>query len=153
MIVLLISGLLFPPCLALAAYIDNGDDTIMDTLTGLMWQKGNSQRSWYLSLQYCEELTLGGYTDWRLPNIRELNSIVDYGRLAPAINPIFTCGPQDYFWSSTTVNFSTRNVWVVQFEYGYDRSDFYKGSNNFKVRCVRRGLPVSGPFLYLLLVE
>jgi len=150
-IALLISALLFP-CMALSAYIDNGDGTITDTLTNLRWQKGNAQRSWYLSLRYCEELELGGYTDWRPPNIRELESIVDYGLIAPAINPIFTCGPEDYYWSSTTANFSTRDVWVVDFQYGYSNT-YYKGTNLFRIRCVRGGLPNCGPFLYLLLLE
>ena len=51
------------------AFTDNGNGTITDTATGLMWQKGSSSsdHTWEEALSYCERLNLGGYTDWRLP--------------------------------------------------------------------------------------
>ncbi len=99
-------------------FIDNGDGTITDQSTGLMWQKDDSGEGlfWKDALEYSENLELAGYTDWRLPNAKELQSIVDYSRCpditdSAAIDPIFDIsaitnegGEIDYpfFWTSTT---------------------------------------------------
>ncbi|TEW56876.1 DUF1566 domain-containing protein [Psychromonas sp. RZ22] len=99
-------------------FVDNGDGTITDTATGLMWQKADNKAgiTWQDALTYAENLTLGGYDDWRLPNAKELQSIVDYTRSpetsdSAAIDPIFQtssikneAGKNDYpyYWTSTT---------------------------------------------------
>ena len=99
-------------------FIDNGNGTISDLATGLMWQKVDDgiSKDWEESLTYAENLTLGDNSDWRLPNAKELQSIVDYTRSLqttnlPAINPIFQTseikdgnGNTNYpfFWTSTT---------------------------------------------------
>lgn len=99
-------------------YFDNGDGTITDSSTGLMWQKNDSNDSlnWEYALAYAEDLTLAGYSDWRLPNTKELQSIVDYTRSpdstdSPAIDSVFNCtaitneaGQIDYpcYWTGTT---------------------------------------------------
>jgi len=101
------------------SFIDNGDETITDNATGLIWQKaddGNS-RNWEDALAYAESLTFAGYSDWRLPNAKELQSIVDYTRCpditnSPSIDAIFTTteitdpdgnsGQYPYFWTSTS---------------------------------------------------
>ncbi|OFX19127.1 MAG: hypothetical protein A2041_15255, partial [Bacteroidetes bacterium GWA2_31_9b] len=77
-------------------FVDNNDETVTDNATGLMWQKADdgTSRDWQGALEYAENLTLVGYTDWRLPNIKELQSIVDYSRCpsvtnSPAIDPVF----------------------------------------------------------------
>ena len=74
----------------------NTDSTISDHATGLMWQQADDgmTRDWEDALDYAENLTLGGYTDWRLPNAKELHSIVDYTRCrdassSAAIDPLF----------------------------------------------------------------
>ncbi len=99
--------------------VDNGDGTISDYATGLMWQKADDgkARDWHNAMKYCEKLELAGYDDWHLPNIKELQSIVDYQRSpstmnSPAINPIFLVtkinapeGNTDHypcFWASTS---------------------------------------------------
>lgn len=98
--------------------IDNGDGTISDLATGFMWQKTDdgTSRDWSESLRYAENLELANKTDWRLPNAKELQSIVDYTRSpqttnSPAINPIFECSEitdsngnknYPYYWTSTT---------------------------------------------------
>lgn len=58
----------------------NGDGTVTDNATGLMWQQADSGigMDWEAALAYAENSTLAGYDDWRLPNVRELQSIVDY---------------------------------------------------------------------------
>ncbi len=97
---------------------DNGDGTISDKATGLMWTKGDSMigMNWERALGYAEQSTASGYSDWRLPNAKELQSIVDYERApdvtnSPAIDPIFNCtsilnesNQVDYpfYWTSTT---------------------------------------------------
>ncbi len=100
------------------SFIDNGNGTISDSATGLMWQQYDSKKgmNWKDALKYAENLNLGGHDVWRLPNAKELQSIVDYTRSpdttgSPAINPIFQTssilnegGNKDYpyYWSSTT---------------------------------------------------
>ena len=92
-------------------FVDNGDGTITDLATGLIWQKADdgTTRNWEEALAYAEDLTLAGQDDWRLPNAKELQSIVDYTR-APdatgtaAIDPIFDISEtESWFWTSTTL--------------------------------------------------
>ncbi len=68
-------------------------------------------RNWADAKQYCEDLVLGGYDDWRLPNIDELETIIDYSRFDPAIDPVFNCRSGNYWSSSTYVyNPATRGT-------------------------------------------
>ncbi|MDP6172978.1 MAG: DUF1566 domain-containing protein [Rhodospirillales bacterium] len=84
----------------------NGGGTVTDAMTGLMWQRTDSGKGsdWPGALSYCENLDHAGKRDWRLPNARELQSIVDYGRADPALDlKYFTQSDKDaWFWSSTT---------------------------------------------------
>ncbi|MEP1487692.1 MAG: DUF1566 domain-containing protein [Algibacter sp.] len=99
-------------------FTDNGDGTITDNATGLMWQQADngSTYDWKNALDYAESLTLGGESDWRMPNAKELQSIVDYTRSpstssSPAIDPLFSCTPiidtdgnsgqYGYYWTSS----------------------------------------------------
>jgi len=93
---------------------DLGDGTVLDRASGLMWAKADAETAmdWPTALQYAANSALAGHTDWRLPNAKELQSIVDYGRCpkaadparrGPAIDPIFTMhDPAAYAWTSTT---------------------------------------------------
>lgn len=99
-------------------FVDNGDGTVTDRATGLTWMQADSGEGmdWESALSYANELKLGGHDDWRLPNAKELQSIVDYSRSpdttgSAAIDPIFQTtsirnedGEKDwpYFWTSTT---------------------------------------------------
>jgi hypothetical protein len=99
-------------------FVDNGDGTITDLATGLMWQQADSGvgMDWEDSLSYAEKLGLANYDDWRLPNAKELQSIVDYSRSpqttnSAAIDPLFIISVisdpdgnanYPYFWSGTT---------------------------------------------------
>ncbi|MGE9294776.1 MAG: DUF1566 domain-containing protein [Puniceicoccales bacterium] len=99
-------------------FVDNGDGTITDQATGLMWQQADSAQgmNWQDALAYAEASELAGYRDWRLPNAKELQSLVDYARApgataSAAIDPIFAStgiinesGVADFpwYWSSTT---------------------------------------------------
>lgn len=99
-------------------YIDNGNSTITDHATSLTWTQNDngSGINWADALTYCEDLNLADSNAWRLPNIKELHSIVDYTRSpdttnSPAIDPLFNltsitneAEQLDYpfYWSSTT---------------------------------------------------
>jgi len=99
-------------------FVDNGDGTITDLATGLMWQLADSGAgyNWNDALAYADDLVLAGHDDWRLPTAKELQSIVDYSRSlqatgTAAIDPVFTStvitnegGAADYgsYWTSTT---------------------------------------------------
>lgn len=120
-------------------YQDNGNATVTDLNTGLMWQKSDdgTTRGWQDASDYCIDIDLGGYDDWRLPEQFELQSIVDYGRVDPAINPVFSC-QSSYYWSATIYARHTTNAWVVYFYDGNDTA-YFKIPGNY-VRCVRTGL-------------
>lgn len=100
-------------------FIANEDGTISDKATGLMWQTSDDgvARNWQEALAYAEDLELAGYSDWRLPNAKELQSIVDYTRSpqttnSPAISPLFECtsinypdgssGHYPFYWTGTS---------------------------------------------------
>lgn len=108
-------------------FTDNGDGTITDNATGLMWMQNDNGRGllWEEALSYAENLEFAGYTDWRLPDIKELQSIADYSRSpsttsSAAIDALFNCtqitneaGEADYpyYWSGTThTTWTTNNV-------------------------------------------
>lgn len=104
--------------LTVNSFTAGGDGTVRDDNTGLTWQQtgSNNGMNWQDALAYCQNLTLAGQNDWRLPNAKELQSIVDYSRSpdttnSPAIDPVFTtaritneAGQTDYpyYWTSTT---------------------------------------------------
>jgi hypothetical protein len=122
------------------AYQVSADGLVVTDLnTGLMWQRADDGvgRTWAAAISYCENLALGGYSDWRLPSRQELVSIVDYGRLNPAINPAFSCNSGVY-WSGSTYASNPDLAWHVSFDFGYA---YYYGFKSYSsdVRCVRGG--------------
>lgn len=126
------------PAHGVGPYAINGD-TVVDQGTGLEWQKSDdaTPRDWQAALAYCEKLSLHSKTGWRLPDIRELKSIVDVNRYYPAIDKSFTCQPDSY-WSATPVAGSaTQTAWFVFFANGDDNWDT-KDKSHY-VRCVHSG--------------
>jgi len=184
-------------------YIDNGDGTITDSNTGLMWEKkGDGQDClncvddtypWTSALSDWIERVNGrighcalrddvvcrrdadcpptpapfppdfcvfpaafaGYDDWRLPNLRELQTLIDYGRKDPSVDPIFhsecrrgcaaqacscTSNASSGYWSSTTAAGNSSLAWFISFDFGGSG-----GVSKTSVRRVRavRGGPVS----------
>jgi hypothetical protein len=102
-------------------FVDNDDQSVSDNATSLMWQQSDDgqARDWEEALAYCQDLTLAGFSDWHLPDAKELQSIVDYTRSpqteggnSAAIDPVFHISQIEdpegenfypYFWTSTTL--------------------------------------------------
>jgi hypothetical protein len=106
-------------------FTDNGDGTVTDNLTGLMWAKAatlnQGRMTWNDAIDYVNNLTLGldGYgtsnTNWRLPNVKEYQSLIDFSNYKPALptgHP-FTIVPWYGYWSSSTYVNDTTYAWVV----------------------------------------
>ena len=167
------------------SYTDNGDGTITDNDTGLMWEKkddsggihdkdnaytwcadisppdgicdsGTNAMDGTIVTTFLSTLNVGfaGYTDWRIPNAKELESIVDYEAVEPTINPAFnrsatctgcmdvmaatcSCTLSDFYWSSTSYQFSPAEAWDVLF--GDGRVVGISKSLTSHVRAVRGG--------------
>lgn len=141
-------------------YTDNGDGTITDLNTGLMWEKkcdcgglhdvdntylwsgnGSQETIWDWLDDVNAEGGPGhaGFNDWRISNIRELQSIVDYGRYDPAIDPTFVPTASRSHWSSTTwaAPGGSTTAWAINFIEGFvgvvDNKTTFPG----RVRAVR----------------
>jgi hypothetical protein len=122
----------------LESYTDNGDGTVTDNVTGLMWQQvvPATKYAWAKAVSYCPALTLAGHSDWRLPSIIELVSIVDLGQSNPSINSTyFPSTSWDWFWSASPSVGSSSVAWLVDFVHGYTLSDGV--SSTEYIRCVR----------------
>jgi hypothetical protein len=121
---------------------DNGDGTVTDTSTGLMWQQATAPGTyaWWEARSYCEGLTVAGYTDWRLPTINELDSIVDRSRQNPAIDTAYFPDTRaSAYWSSTFgYNQWGESAWGMGFYEGDALIAFDFGSYLY-VRAVRGG--------------
>lgn len=118
---------------------DNNNGTLTDEMTGIMWQQETTLKvmTWDQAVDYCKGLNLGGYTDWRLPTIEELKSVVDYTRFDPAINVIYFPNIiSNPYWSSTTNAYYMKHVWCVHFFHGYDY--YYNKDNSYYVIAVRK---------------
>ena len=147
-------------------YVDNGDGTITDNSSGLMWSQDDSGKlDWEAALAYCEASELAGYTDWRMPNVKELQGIVDYSyspsaqnseNIGPAIDPLFNCtsiineaGNDDYgyYWTGTSANFTSGEpyyyAWYVAFGMAVDDSgeDFH-GAGAVRFDTKKEGGPL-----------
>ena len=102
---------------------DNGNGTVTDSLTGLMWTKNANQAgismNFQQALNYVQTVNTGGYNDWRLPNKKELQSLIDYSQYNPALprgNP-FT-NVHTFYVSSTTWSYDPNYVWYVNMVVG-----------------------------------
>ena len=115
----------------------SGKVVVTDTVTGLQWTKESSSTvNWQDALAHCETLDYGGHTDWRLPNIEELKTLIDDTIYDPA--SIFPDMPSPaYFWSSSTRVNSPDVAWDVGFEYGDVNYNVKSNDSINYARCVR----------------
>jgi hypothetical protein len=113
--------------------------TVYDTMTKLTWQQTAPLTQYILTdaRTYCADLgaSLGG-TAWRVPTMKELQTIVDDSRANPSIDPMsFPSAPVEFFWSSSPVAGFLGGAWVVDFKFGSTVN--YEVSLSIDVRCVR----------------
>ncbi len=131
-------------------FIDNGDGTVKDKKTDLIWmrcalgQEWDGQTctgtaaayTWQQALQVADGYTFAGNSNWHLPNIKELTSIVERACYEPAINQnVFPETPSAYFWTASPVANSYDSAWDVYFYGGGDRSN--NKNSRYYVRLVR----------------
>lgn len=123
---------------------DNHNGTVTDSTTGLMWQQRAGSGKWGDALSYCNNLRLpddpSGYTDWRLPNIKELHSLFDFARF-PSIDFGSLPNSSGYYiyLSSTTESGGDYFVWVADFYPVTTIFTINKLSDPVPIRCVRGG--------------
>jgi hypothetical protein len=140
---------------------DNGDGTVTHNKTGLMWQRCSVGQKWTgttcggmvegigSDLNYDQALKkqgqyFAGYSDWRVPRVDELYSIVEHENLDPSITPavnyeIFPNTPTNYFWSASPYSSNSGFGWIVDFTLGVN---FYSTkAGNAAIRLVRGGQP------------
>ena len=144
---------------AWAAFTDNGDGTITDTSTGLVWDKCSrgqvwdnttppgtctgtaSSYDWAAALAQATAANAAshqGQAGWRLPNRTELESLVKIDAVSPAIDgTYFPATPSDWYWTSTTYVPNPADAWYVAFDDGYPSA--YGKTGTFHVRLVRSG--------------
>ena len=119
-------------------YQINGDGTVTDLSTGLIWQQSDTKKNWEAANTYCEELDYANHQDWRLPSIEELKTIVVSTKSTVMIDPIaFPDTKPSIYWSSTTFESNPSNAMIVDFSNGESYSE-EKGFKNY-VRWVRQG--------------
>jgi hypothetical protein len=120
---------------------DSAKEIVTNTKTGLMWQDDTSVKSvnktWSDAKSYCKNLNFAGYSDWFLPTISQLESLVDTKRYNPSIKKEFKNIISRYYWSSSSDVSLSGNAWGVYFVDG--RSYNYRKTDNGYVRCARAG--------------
>lgn len=97
----------------------------VDNNTGLIWASdGNArgcnygnQTDWESAVNWCNNLNFAGSTDWRLPNVKELQSISDYSKSYPSLDQTyFPNTKQEWYWTSTTNDYDGSQAWVIEFD-------------------------------------
>ncbi len=124
-------------------FTDNGDQTVMDNFTGLVWSRNASpggRMLWTDAIDYCNSLEYGGYNDWRLPDIREIHSLIDCGEhdfCLPEGHPFINV--QSYlYWSSTScASFPNARCQTISIASG--RVNDYNKTEDFYIWPVRGG--------------
>lgn len=108
-------------------FIDHGDGTVTDKLTGLVWTKNADMfgfRTWDQALTVCNSLANGSYGlmdgsaagDWRLPNFKEIESLVDYGSVGPSLpggHPFVNVRPSSYWTSTSVTTAPTQAMFII----------------------------------------
>jgi hypothetical protein len=127
-------------------YDTGTNGVVVDQVTGLMWQRTlpNTFLTFQNAGRQCDELTLAGHHDWRLPSRIELVSLIDTTRTQPAIDvKAFPGTPSDWFWTASLAADDPNAAWYVYFYFGYPKTDDMGG--RFSVRCVRSDRSTGGP--------
>ena len=115
-------------------------DVLIDSKTGLMWQDNsatkNTKKDWQGALDFCSELRLAGYDDWRLPTIKELETVVGVSPRNMDMKKGFkNVGGSGYYWSSSAHESNEAFAWMMNFKRGYEYNNYKTYERH--VRCVR----------------
>lgn len=133
-------SLLLAFCIGYAGELTRADNMVTDSGTNLQWQDNGDEkpavRKWSDALAYCENLSLGGFSDWKLPDIEALRSITRGPKKMPVTKKIFKQTRPDFYWSSTTDSENEHKAMAIHFGLGNEVSDFKY--DEYFVRCVRR---------------
>ncbi len=117
---------------------DDEKEVVIDTLRHLMWQddlaSASVDKPFEEAKAYCENLHLAGHSDWYLPSVNELKSIVKAENYPKCIDKAFENVYSDYYWSST--EHSSQFAWIVLFI--YEDVTYYHKTDPSHVRCVRK---------------
>ncbi|MFY8021665.1 MAG: DUF1566 domain-containing protein, partial [Bacteroidia bacterium] len=119
-------------------FINNGNGTITDVLSDLIWQKipNPDTLTWEQALVYADSLNIGESSDWRLPNIKELQSLHDVKQINPAIQSgYFQLNNAQKFWSSTTLPNQSTKAWYFNSQFGITTYDLKSAKH--QLICVR----------------
>jgi len=124
---------------------DNTKEVVIDDEKGLMWQDNKDvkliQKDWQRAKSYCEDLNLGGYSDWRLPNIDEMVSTAEASKYAISIAADFKNTIDNDYWTSTDMQGNKGLIaWLIFF--GQDTISIAPGHkmNKLYIRCVRSNM-------------
>lgn len=146
----------YGPAPSYTAQTIGGDVVVTDNNSNLIWQQNTADvngdglitesnyptgdwTTWQEAFDYCNGLAFGNSSNWRLPTVMELESIIDYGRSdSPFINPVFQSEPYNY-WSTTIYAYHTPEVWCVHFDLGHCNVSGRSPLDYQFVRCVRDG--------------
>lgn len=131
-------------------FLNNGNGTVTDSTTHLMWQKipYSDSLTWENALVYADTLTLGGYIDWRLPNIKELASINDEKLYKPSIDTgYFKLTNNKKYWTGTTLKSQTNSkAWYLNSQYGITSYD--EKTRRYLLICVRGSSDFNGNYIF-----
>lgn len=111
---------------------------VSDLVTGLIWQSwyAPGTYTWQWAKDYCTNLTLWWYSDWRLPTLNELQSIVDFTKNQLSIDSNYFSTYNYYFWASNEFANNTTKAWSLHFA-GWARMEALKTTSNYYARCAR----------------
>ncbi len=130
-------------------FVNNGNGTITDSITNLMWQRipHSDSLTWENALTYADTLSVGGYIDWRLPNVKELQSICEETRYTPGIDTaFFKITNNKKYWSSTSIPNRTTQAWYLNTQYGITSYD--EKIRRDLVLCVRGSSNISSNYTF-----
>ena len=131
-----VRGAYRPPAQRFAVDADAG--TVKDQGTGLVWEREtlDTPLGWLDALARCEALDLAGQGDWRLPTLKETQTLIDERRLQPSIDiAAFPDTPSEWYWSSTPIATHPDQAWATSTTDGY--ASIHAGAELHRVRCVR----------------
>ncbi len=118
-------------------FTDNGDGTVSDSQSNLMWQKEDSSgaNTWPDAIAYCQGLVLAGHTDWRIPSRFELETLMDFSTEKPSLPVVLGGQKTEHHWTAAALTGGVSYAWFVDFYDG--KIDYSYKTDNKRVICVR----------------